>query len=105
MVLATVTTDSVPGYEADKTYGLVWACVPVGADHPDLAAAMEHARKMIEADADAMADPGKAAAIVGLRLALTDTQAVAYGTAVRPGPTGQRQARVRPGRVGKPRGF
>ena len=84
MVLATVTTDSVPGYDADKTYGLVRAHVSVDTDHPDLAAAVEHARKMIEADADGMADPGKAAAIVGLRLALTDTQAVAYGTAVRP---------------------
>ena len=98
MVLATVTTDSVPGYEADKTYGLVWAHVSIDADHPDLAVAVGHARKMIETDADAMAGPGKAAAIVGLRLALTDTQAIAYGTAVRP-------RLVRSGRAGKPRGF
>ena len=94
MVLATVTTDSVPGCEADKTYGLVWACVPVDAGHPDLAGAVEHAREMIEADADKMADPGHAAAIVGLRLALTDTQAIAYGTAVRPGSMSPRSGRV-----------
>ena len=85
MVLATVTTDSVPGYEADKTYGLVKACVDMEKDcGGDMAAAVDLAITMIEADADAMADPGKAAAIVGLRLALTDKQAVAYGAAVRP---------------------
>lgn len=86
MFMIVTTTDSIPGHKIAETYGLVWAHISVDADHPDLAAAVKRARKMIEAEADAFRrGSSRAAAIIGLRLALTDTQVIAYGTAVKLG--------------------
>ena len=106
-IVPVATTDSFPERGTEETYGLVWALVDVNDKRyeGDRAAAAEHALEMIRSKADERAGSGKGAAVVGLRLVAIGTDLIAYGTAVRPGPTGQRQARVRQGRIDKPPGF
>lgn len=101
-----VTTDSLHGYGIVASCGPVTASAAVEVD-PDAGredkeaawdAASERAIDGIDKAADrrvggsignAAYSTGHAFAIVGLRLALTDTQVVAYGTVVKPGKPGE----------------
>ena len=102
LATAIVTTDSIPGHGIAGYYGPVMASAVVDVD-PDAGmedreaaweAALERAVDKLDAAADRLVgasfgnaaySTGRAFATVGLRFALTDTQVIAYGTAVKLG--------------------
>ena len=93
-----VTTDSLHGYGTVASCGPVTASAAVDAGREDKEAAWEAASERAIDKLDKAADrlvggsignaaysTGHAFAIVGLRLAPTDTQVIAYGAAVKLG--------------------